>query len=174
MLLQRKRTYRRVRILLALLVRHLLERLVADVPVDLPGREDVALGEDVLDLLECTPSGLGEAEQDVDERSEVEGTENEVGLVGNGGQAGRDGPSKGEVEEPVGSGGDGDGLSTDAHGEDLSRVRPRDRAHGDGEGADEEVGHDDDGVPHGVVALDDPCPLAVWEMPLAECYRAAN
>ena len=93
-------TYRRVRILLALLVRHLLERLVADVPVDLPGREDVALGEDVLDLLECTPSGLGEAEQDVNEGREVEGTEDTVCLPADAGETWWDSPGESEVEEP--------------------------------------------------------------------------
>ena len=61
----------------------------------------MSLGEDVFDLLKGPSSSLGEAEQDVDEGSEVESTEDEVRLVSNGRETGWHSPSESEVEEPM-------------------------------------------------------------------------
>ena len=139
-----------------LLVDDVLEGLLADAAVDLPGGERVALGEDVLDLLERAAGRLGEAEEDVDEGRKVERAEDEVRLVRDRRQARRHRPREREVEEPVRRGRDGDGLGAHAHREDLRGVRPRDGAHGDGEGADEEVGADDDALGDALVVVDDP------------------
>ena len=78
-----------------------LEGLLADVALDLPGGEDVALGEDILDLLERAASSLGEHEEDVDERGEVERAEDEVRLPRDVRQARGDRPREREVERPV-------------------------------------------------------------------------
>lgn len=59
----------------------ILEGLLPHVRVNLPCGEDMALGEDLLDLLKGTALRLREAEEYVNEGSEVEGTENEVRLV---------------------------------------------------------------------------------------------
>lgn len=61
----------------------------------------MALCEDLLDLLEGTPSCLGEAEQNMDERREVERAEDEVCFVCDGRQARRDSPCEREVEQPA-------------------------------------------------------------------------
>ena len=139
-----------------LLVDDVLEGLLADAAVDLPGGERMALGEDVLDLLERAAGRLGEAEEDVDEGRKVERAEDEVRLVRDRRQTRRHRPREREVEEPVRRGRDGDGLGPHAHREDLCGVRPRDGAHGDGEGADEEVGADDDALGDALVVVDDP------------------
>ena len=78
-----------------------LEGLLADVALDLPGSEDVALGEDVLDLLKRAAGSLGEHEEDVDERSKVERAEDEVRLPRDVRQTGGYGPREREVECPV-------------------------------------------------------------------------
>lgn len=65
------------------LLDNILESLLSNVPVNLPGSECVALGEHFLNLFQGPPGSLGEAEEDVNESSQVEGTEDEVGLPGN-------------------------------------------------------------------------------------------
>lgn len=95
--LQIQRTHR----LDMLLLDDVLQGLLPDVAIDAPSGEHMTLREDILDLLERAPCGFGEAEQDVDERGEVEGAEDEVRLVGDGGEAWWDGPGEGEVEEPA-------------------------------------------------------------------------
>lgn len=63
--------------------------------------------------------------------------------------------------------GDSDSLSAHAHGEDLGGVRPRNRAHSDGETADEEVGEDDDCLRDTVMVTDDPDTVAVNRAPMS-------
>jgi hypothetical protein len=106
---------------------------LAYVLADLPGPEHMSLRKHFLHLLQRPPDGLGEHEEDVDEGRGVERAEDEVGLVGDGGEAGWDGEGEGGVEEPVGGGGERDGLGADLEGEDFGRVGPGDGAHGYGE-----------------------------------------
>ena len=153
----------------------LLERLLPDIALDLPGGENVSLSEDLLNLLERPAGRLGEHEEDVDERSIVERAEDEVRLPRDGRQPGRHRPRKREVEHPVGGCRHRHGLGADAHREDFCRVRPRDGAHGDRVGADEEVGEDDDRLRDSVMARDDPHTVAVDIAPCAEAaLEAAN
>jgi hypothetical protein len=63
----------------------------------------VALLEDLFDFLERAADGLGEHEEHVDERGEVERAEDEVGLPCDGVQTRGNGESEGGVECPVGS-----------------------------------------------------------------------
>ena len=79
----------------------LLQRLLPDVALDLPRGEHMALRKHVLDLLQRAPRGLGEAEENMDERRKVERPEDEVRLVGDGGEAWWDGPGEGKVEQPT-------------------------------------------------------------------------
>lgn len=84
------------------LVAHdVLERLLADVALDVPRGEDVALVEDVLDLLERASGRLGEHEEDMDEGGEVERAEDEIRLVRDRGETGGNRPREREVEHPV-------------------------------------------------------------------------
>lgn len=78
-----------------------------------------------------------------------------------------------EVSAPVGSGGHGNRLGADAHGEDLRGVRPRNRAHRDGEATHEEVRADDDTLGDGVVVVDNPDTGAVDIAPLSEAALEA-
>lgn len=98
--------------------------LLPDVPINFPSGEEMSLSEDLLDFFECTLGGFWETEEDVDTGSEVECAEDEVGLVGDAGETGRNGPCESEVEEPVGGGGDGDSFGTNSHGEDFGWVGP--------------------------------------------------
>ena len=59
-------------------------------------------------------------------------------------------------DTPIGGGRDRHGLSTDTHRVDLSGVRPRDRAHGNGEAAPEEIGADNDALRDALVTVDNP------------------
>ena len=61
----------------------------------------MALLEDFFDLLECASRRLGETEEDVDARREVERAEDEVRLVRDVGKTRRNRPSQSEVEQPV-------------------------------------------------------------------------
>ena len=103
------------------LLHDLVHGLLPDAAVDLPRGEDVPLLEDLLDLLERAADGLGVHEEDVDARGGVEGREDEVRLVRDVLEAGRHSVREGEVEEPVGRGGERDGLAADFEGE-LGRV----------------------------------------------------
>ena len=91
---------------------------------DVLGSERV--GEHLLDLLERLACSLGEGEQDVQEHGGVEDTEDDVDLPLNVDESGWDEVAEGEVEDPVGGGGEGDGLATDAKGEELRWVDPAD------------------------------------------------
>ena len=57
---------------------------------------------------------------------------------------------------------------------EFGRVCPGDGAHGDGEGADEEVGEDDDRLRDPVVAVDHPDAVAVDDAPVAEAALEAT
>lgn len=50
--------------------------------VDLPGAEYMALLENLFDLLKSTTNSFGVHEEDVDEGGEIEGSEDEIRLVG--------------------------------------------------------------------------------------------
>ena len=84
-----------------LLLDDVLERLLADVPVDAPRSEYMSLIEDLVDLLQRTPGCLGEAEQVLYERRKVERAEDEVRLVCNARQTRGYGPREGKVEQPI-------------------------------------------------------------------------
>ena len=68
----------------------------------------------------------------------------------------RIGAEKMNGDVPVGCGRDRYGLSTDTHRVDLSGVRPRDRAHRNGEAAYEEIGADNDALRDALVTVDNP------------------
>lgn len=103
------------------LLHDLMHGLLPNTTMNLPRRKDVPLLEDLLDLLERAANGLGVHKEDVDARGGVEGREDEVRLVRDVLEAGRHGVREGEVEEPVGRGGERDGLAADFEGE-LGRV----------------------------------------------------
>lgn len=92
----------------------------------------------------------------MDESEAVEGGKDHVHLPVDAPQQRRDGEGEGAVPRPVGRGREGNGLGADLGGEDFRRVGPGGGAPGDGEGADEEVGHGDDGLGHGRVADERP------------------
>ena len=150
------------------LVNDLVERLLADIALDLPGREDMALCEDLLDLLERASSSLREHEEEVDSSSKVESAEDEVRLVSDRRKTGRNSPREREVEHPVRGGRDRHGLGANLHREDLGGVCPRDGTERDGERADGEVRAHDDTLGRRIVAVDEP-DLGVVELaPVAE------
>ena len=103
----------------------------ANAAIHPPGGECISLREDLLDLLERASSRLRKHEEDVDECGKVESTEDEIGLVGDISEARGDGPRKGKVEYPIRRRRQRDGLGPDTHWEDLCRIRPGNRAHGD-------------------------------------------
>ena len=86
------------------LVNDLVERLLADIALDLPGGENVSLSEDLLNLLERPAGRLGEHEEDVDERSKVERAEDEVRLPCDCREPWGYSPGESKVEQPIGSG----------------------------------------------------------------------
>lgn len=90
----------------------------------------MSLREHILDLLQGPARRLGEAEEHMQERGEVERPEDEVSFVGNGGETGGHAERERHVEGPVRGGGDGDGFRTDAHGEDFGGVGPGDGTDG--------------------------------------------
>ena len=71
---------------------NLLERLPSYISVDLPGREDMSLVKDVFYLFQCPTRGLGETEEDVNERRKVERPKDEVGLPSDVGETGGNSP----------------------------------------------------------------------------------
>lgn len=73
-----------------------------------------AAHEHLLDIFERLSARLGEAEEDVDGHGCAEDTEDDVHLPLDVDERGRDEVREGEVEDPVGARGDGDGLATDA------------------------------------------------------------
>ena len=82
------------------LVFNLLEGLLSNIALDLPGSEGMSLGEHIFDFLKRPTSGFWETEEHMDERGKVEGSEDKVGLPCDVGEARWDGPSQGEVEHP--------------------------------------------------------------------------
>ena len=120
----------------------------------LPGRN--VRVEELIHLLESTTLGLWEHQEDVDGHANTEGSKDEVGAVLDilkswGNSVGQD-----EVESPVGSSGERDGLGTDTKRVNLSRVGPRNGSPRDGEGADEEVRASNDSLGSSVVVSDGP------------------
>lgn len=125
------------------------------VPVDvsLPGwRSDVpdaARGgviEDLLNLLKGFLRSLWEHEVDVPEHGETEDGEYNVDSPFDVRKCRWHEVRKGEVEDPVGGGGEGDSLATNAERVELWRVDPGDRSPGGCEGCDEEVGTRNNGL----------------------------
>ena len=82
------------------LLLNLLEGLLSNIPLDLPGSEGVPLGEYILDLFECPTGSFRETEEHMDERGKVEGSEDKVSLPRNIGKARRHSPSQCKVEHP--------------------------------------------------------------------------
>ena len=80
------------------------------------------------------------------EHAEAEYSENDVNLPFNVGERRRHEVRKGEVEDPVGRCGEGDGLSTNAEWIEFGRVDPGDRTPGGRIRSDEEVGAGNDGL----------------------------
>ena len=74
---------------------------LADVAIYPPGRERVALHEDLFDLFKRASGCLWKHEENVDECGEVEGAEDEIGLISNIGEARGDSPREGKIEQPV-------------------------------------------------------------------------
>lgn len=111
----------------------LLECLPADTAIHPPGCERIALREDLLDLFKRASSRLWKHEENVDECAKVEDAEDEIGLVSDGGETGRDGPRKGKVEQPVRRRRQGDCLCAHTHRENLCGIGPRNGTHGDSE-----------------------------------------
>ena len=121
----------------------------------------------------------------MDERDEVEGSEDEVSLPRNVGKTRRDGPSQGEVEYP-GSGfscnicgrekstlpicgsGERNRLGPNSHRENLCGVGPGDGSHADGERTDEEVRANDDAFGDRIVAIDNPDASTIDDAPFTE------
>lgn len=103
----------------------------------------------ILDLLERLARRLGEREEDVHEHGEVEDAEDDVGFPLDVFEGGRDEVAEGEVEGPVGGGGERDGFAADAEGVEFRRVDPGDGAPGGGVGGDEQIGTGDDGFGRG-------------------------
>lgn len=117
----------------------------------LPGRraevlEPVRILKHLLDLLERLAGRLGEQQEDVDEHGGVEHREDDVGApLDVGERLGHEQTQRG-VEGPVETGAQRDTLASELEGEELGRVDPGGRAHGDGEGGDEEVGAGDEAL----------------------------
>src|ERR1700761_4235481 len=112
---------------------NLLQCPQADAATHLPGGVRMALLKNCFNLFKRASCCLRKHKENVDERSDVEGAEHEVCLVGDSGEAGGDGPSKPKVEQPVRCRRQGDCLSANTHWEDLRRICPRNRPHGDSE-----------------------------------------
>lgn len=119
--------------------------------------------EHVIHLLEGEALCLRRHEEHVDEGGRVEGAEDVVHVIGDIPQKRRDGKREDHVEEPVGRGGQADGLGPDLAGEDLGWVGPGDGAPGGGEAGDEEVRARDDGARDGAVVEDDPGDVLVFD-----------
>ena len=145
----------------------------------------MSLGEHIFNLLQCPPSGLGETEEHVDECGKVESSEDEIGLPRDVGETRGDGPSQSEIKHPssglsrdagnkeqshlpVCGSRERNGLGTNPHRENLSRVGPGHGSHGDCEGADEEVRTYDDTFGDRIVAVDNPDTGTIDEAPFAE------
>lgn len=85
------------------------------------------LGEDDIDLLQTTTGSLGVEEVEHGDEEGVPGSEEQVGTPADRGNHDRGDHDNSEVEDPVGAGGDGVGLSTGADGRDLGWVQPGQR-----------------------------------------------
>lgn len=59
---------------------NLINSFLADVSLDSPSCEDMALLEDLLNFLQSSLSRFGEAKEDVNARRKIEGGENEISL----------------------------------------------------------------------------------------------
>ena len=57
-----------------------LDGLLPNISLDGPGGEHMTFPEDIFYFLECSPSGLGEAAENVDASGEVEGSEDKICL----------------------------------------------------------------------------------------------
>lgn len=112
---------------------HIVQRLLPNMPADLPSSKHMSLLKHLLDLLQRPARRLRETEEHVQEGGEVERSEDEVRLVGDGGETRGNTEGERHVEGPVRGGGDGDGFGTNTHGEDFGGVGPGDGADGDGE-----------------------------------------
>ena len=103
------------------------------------------VGEHLLDFLEGLAGRLGEGEEHVQEHGGVEDAEDDVDLPLDVDERGGHEVAEGEVEDPVGGGGERDGLAADAQGEELGWVDPADGTPCGGVTGHEEVGACDDG-----------------------------
>lgn len=77
------------------------ESLLANVLAYLPSGEYMALFEDLFDLFKRAANSFRIHEEDVDERSKVEGSKDEVCFPGDGIQAWRDTKSQCSIKNPV-------------------------------------------------------------------------
>lgn len=83
------------------------------------------VGEDGLNLFQRLASRLGEHKEDVEEHGRAEDGEDKVRLPLDVDKRGGNEVGESKVEDPVGGGGEGDGLATDAEREQLRRVDPK-------------------------------------------------
>jgi hypothetical protein len=98
----------------------------------------------LLHLLQRLTRRLGEQQEDVDEHGRVEDGKHDVRApLDVGKRLGHEQPQR-RVEGPVERGAQRDALAAQLEREELGRVDPGGRAHGDGEGGDEEVGAGDE------------------------------
>ncbi len=107
-------------------------------------------------FLERLALRLRRGQEHVDEGGAVEGGEDHVHFPIDAPEQRRDREGERAVPCPIRRGGEGDGLGADLGREDFGRVGPGGWAPGDGEGADEEVGHCHDGFGHGGVPDEGP------------------
>lgn len=123
---------------------HVLRRLAR-----LPSRctkvlEAVRVLKHLLDLLQRLAGRLGEQQEDMDEHGRVEDGKHDVRApLDVGKRLGHEQPQR-RVERPVERGAQRDALAAQLEREELGRVDPGGRPHGDGEGGDEEVGAGDE------------------------------
>ncbi|RUO96330.1 hypothetical protein BC936DRAFT_142198, partial [Jimgerdemannia flammicorona] len=102
--------------------------------------------EDDFHLLKGPALGLRVEEVNGEGHNDTEAHQQDVDTPGDAVHKKRGDVADNEVKEPVGSGGDGSGLGADAERVDLAGVDPADGAPGIGEGHDEDVDENNDGV----------------------------
>ena len=97
--------------------------------VRLPGRcahvlQTQGIREHGLDVLERLAGGFGEEEEDVQEHGDAEDAEDDVDLPLDVDKSGGHEVTEGEVEGPVGGGGEGNGFTADAKGVEFGGIDP--------------------------------------------------
>lgn len=117
----------------------------------LPGRstevlDAVGVLEDGLSLLKSLTGSLGEEESDVNEGSDVEDTEDDVGLPGDVLESDGDEETESSIEGPVGRGSQRGTLAAKTEREQLRGVSPGDGTPGGSKRGDKEVGDSDESL----------------------------